>query len=103
LQDDSAYHGHSGVNLAVSPLRFGEGQGEGLKGKIFVLTGTLENMTRSQAKALIEKSGGKVTESVSKNTSFVVAGASPGSKLDKAKKLGIPIIDETTFKKMCEV
>ncbi len=93
----------SGVNLAVSPLRFGEGQGEGLKGKIFVLTGTLENMTRSQAKALIEKSGGKVTESVSKNTSFVVAGASPGSKLDKAKKMGIPIIDETTLKEMCEV
>jgi len=76
---------------------------ERFRGKVFVLTGTLENMTRSQAKALIEKSGGKVTDSVSKNTSFVVAGASPGSKLDKAKKLGIPIIDEKTLKEMCEV
>jgi len=91
----------SGVKLTSSPLRFGEGLEEGCK--IFVLTGTLENMPRSQAKALIEKSGGKVTESVSKNTSFVVAGASPGSKLDKAKKLGIPIIDEKTLKEMCEV
>jgi DNA ligase (NAD+) len=76
---------------------------EGLRGKIFVLTGTLESMTRGQAKAMIEKAGGKVTESVSKNTTYMVVGADPGSKLEKAKKLGIPIIDETTLKKICEV
>jgi len=73
-----------------------------LQGKVFVLTGALESMTRNQAKTLIEKAGGKVTDSVSKNTSFVIVGDSPGSKLDKAKKLGIPVIDEMTFKKMCE-
>ncbi|AUN94860.1 NAD-dependent DNA ligase LigA [Pseudazoarcus pumilus] len=65
-----------------------------LVGKTLVLTGTLPTMTRDEAKALIEAHGGKVTGSVSKKTSFVVAGADAGSKLAKAEELGITILDE---------
>lgn len=64
----------------------------------FVLTGTLPGYTREQAKAEIEARGGRVTSSVSKKTSFVVAGEDAGSKLDKAKELGIPVLDEAAFK-----
>lgn len=71
-----------------------------IEGKTFVLTGALDNMTRDEAKDLIEKAGGKVTGSVTGNTDYVIAGHKPGSKLDKAQKLGIKIIDEETFKKM---
>ncbi len=71
-----------------------------LSGKKFVLTGTLPTLTRSQATALIEEAGGIVSSSVSKETDFVLAGESAGSKLDKAKKLGIPVLDEKTFKEM---
>ena len=65
-----------------------------LSGKTLVLTGTLPNMTRDEAKARIESSGGKVTGSVSKKTDYLVAGEESGSKLDKAKKLGVAVIDE---------
>lgn len=65
-----------------------------LAGKTFVLTGTLPSMTREQAGALIEAHGGKLSESVSKKTSYVVAGSSAGSKLAKANQLGIPVLDE---------
>jgi DNA ligase (NAD+) len=65
-----------------------------LAGKVFVLTGTLPNLTREDAKARIEAAGGKVTGSVSKKTDYVVAGADPGSKLDKASSLGVPVIGE---------
>lgn len=66
-------------------------------GKTFVLTGTLPTMTRSEAGALIEKFGGKTSSSVSKKTDYVLAGEEAGSKLDKAQKLGVPVINEEEF------
>ena len=68
-----------------------------LKGKSFVLTGTLSSMTRDEAQRKIENLGGIVTSSVSKNTSYIVVGDKPGSKYDKALKLGITILDEDKF------
>jgi DNA ligase (NAD+) len=69
-------------------------RGTKLAGKTFVLTGTLAHFTRDEAKKMIEDAGGKVTGSVSKKTDYVVAGADAGSKLDKAKDLGVKVIDE---------
>jgi len=71
-----------------------------LAGKVFVLTGTLETLTRDDAKNAIERAGGKVTGSVSRNTDYLVAGASPGSKLKRAEELGVAIIDEKTLKRL---
>jgi DNA ligase (NAD+) len=65
-----------------------------LEGLTFVLTGTLPNLTREAAKEKIESAGGKVSGSVSKKTSYVVAGEEAGSKLDKANSLGVAVIDE---------
>jgi len=71
-----------------------------LDGKNFVLTGSLADMTRRQAKDMITAAGGKVSGSVSRNTDFVVAGESPGSKLARAKELGVAVIDEAGLKKL---
>lgn len=72
------------------------------EGKTFVLTGTLPTLKRNEAKAIIEKFGGKASGSVSKNTDYVLAGEAAGSKLTKAEDLGIQIIDEAEFLKMTE-
>ncbi|NUQ72458.1 MAG: NAD-dependent DNA ligase LigA, partial [Polyangiaceae bacterium] len=66
-------------------------------GKTFVLTGTLPTLTREEATAKIEAAGGKVSGSVSKKTHYVLAGAEAGSKLEKARALGVPAIDEAEF------
>lgn len=73
-----------------------------LEGKTFVLTGTFSNYTRKEAESLIESYGGKVTGSVSKKTSYVLAGDDPGSKIDKAKAMGVTIISEDEFNKILQ-
>jgi DNA ligase (NAD+) len=70
-----------------------------LAGQTIVVTGTLPTLQRAQIEELIVKHGGKASGSVSKKTAFLVAGESAGSKLDKAKELGIPILDEAEFLK----
>lgn len=81
-------------SLGVKTDAVGEKRGEKFLGLTFVLTGTLPTMTRDEASAIIKQNGGKVSGSVSKKTSFVVAGEEAGSKLTKAKELGVKIIDE---------
>jgi len=86
----------SGVQILFeTPAKTG-----GLADKTFVLTGALETMTRRQAKEMVEAAGGKVSSAVSRNTDFVVAGESPGSKLAKAQELRVEILDEAAFKLM---
>jgi DNA ligase (NAD+) len=86
-------------------LSAGERRSHGgpLEGKTFVLTGTLGDLTREEATAMIRRAGGKVTGSVSKSTDYVVAGDSPGSKLGKAEELGIPIFDEQGLRELLAV
>ena len=69
-------------------------EGGPLEGKTIVLTGTLPDLTREEAAAMVKSAGGKVTNSVSKKTDYVVAGESPGSKLQKAESLGVEVLDE---------
>lgn len=86
--------------LGIAPIQTNQALSEIFKGATFVLTGTLENMTRDEASDLIKSHGGKTSSSVSKNTSYVLAGANAGSKLDKAQNLGIKILTEQEFLEM---
>ena len=83
--------GGAGIHWDEQVLSVGNGV---FSGKTLVLTGTLPNLTRDEAKMMIESAGGKVSGSVSKKTDFVVAGAEAGSKLEKAQELGVNVIDE---------
>jgi DNA ligase (NAD+) len=71
-----------------------------LSGKVIVVTGTLKNFSRNEIKDFIEEKGGKTSSSVSKNTSFVLVGENPGSKFDKAKELGVTVLNEEEFLRM---
>ena len=84
----------------LSPEGKEKHRGTTLAGKTFVLTGTLANYTRDEAKRMIEDSGGKVVGSVSKKTDYVVAGADAGSKLDKARELGVEVVSEEQMEKL---
>ena len=86
--------------LGVEPAPPVQNVSDEFKGKTFVLTGTLQNMTRDEASEKIKQMGGKTSSSVSKNTSYVVAGENAGSKLDKAQKLGVIILTEDDFLNM---
>ena len=88
--------------LGVDTNAKSEERSDKFAGLTFVLTGTLPTMTRDEASAIIKKMGGKVAGSVSKKTSYVVAGEEAGSKLTKAKELGVPVIDEGTLIEMCK-
>ena len=76
------------------------GDTETLAGRTFVLTGTLNGMTREEAQEALVARGAKVSGSVSKKTSFVVAGSEAGSKLDRARELGVPVLDEREFREL---
>jgi DNA ligase (NAD+) len=85
----------AGVNVTEPDVAVGDGP---LTGKTVVITGTLPTLSRTDATQLVERAGGRVTSSVSKNTSFVVAGADAGSKLQKATDLGVTVIDEAELR-----
>ena len=88
--------------LGVDTNAKSEERSDKFAGLTFVLTGTLPSMTRDEASAMIKKLGGKVSGSVSKKTSYVVAGEEAGSKLTKAKELGVPVIDQDRLVDMCK-
>jgi DNA ligase (NAD+) len=98
---DQPHHREIVEQLRAAGVHWPEGEGavnsqapQPLAGLTLVLTGTLPTLGRDQAKAMIEAAGGKVAGSVSKKTSYVVAGAEAGSKLDKARELGLQVLDE---------
>jgi DNA ligase (NAD+) len=90
----------AGLNFESSIYQSAAATGA-LAGKTLVLTGTLPTLKRHEAAAKIEAAGGKVSGSVSRKTDYVVAGKEAGSKLAKAEKLSIPVIDEERFLKLC--
>jgi DNA ligase (NAD+) len=94
------------AKLRAAGVRWPEGKGTPVlatgETKTFVLTGTLPSLTRDEARARIEAKGHKVAASVSKKTDYVVAGADPGSKLEKAKELGVPVLDEKALLELIE-
>lgn len=93
----------AGVRTAEPAPTAPSATGPSLAGLTFVLTGTLSRFTREQARAAIEARGGRVSSGVSKRTSYVVAGAQPGSKLERAEALGVPVLDEAAFERLLEV
>lgn len=92
----------AGVNLDYHTPVGANDESAPLAGKTFVITGTLPSMSRDEAKTYIEAHGGKVSGSVSKKTSYLVAGEAAGSKLDKANSLGVPVLSEDDLKAMCQ-
>jgi len=88
---------NAGVNFVSEIKNVTDGK---LSGLTFVITGTLDGMKREEAAAIIEENGGKVSGSVSKKTSYLLAGEAAGSKLDKANKLGVPVISLDEFLNM---
>ncbi len=86
-----------------APVAAADDENNPFAGNTFVITGTLPTYKRTEAAALIENFGGKVSSSVSKKTNFVLAGSDPGSKLTKANTLGVPVIDEEEFNKMLHI
>ena len=89
------------ITLGVEPeTPNSEGGGTKFAGQTFVLTGTLPTLTRNEAAEMIEAQGGKVSGSVSKKTSYLVAGAEAGSKLAKAEKLKVQVLDEAQLRSM---
>jgi len=88
------------IKAGVKPQKKEMPAGDALQGKSFVLTGMLESMARNDAKSIIENLGGSVHASLTKKTTYVVAGSEPGSKLDKATSLGITILNEEQFLKL---
>ena len=92
----------AGVNFEGPAPAAASTEAQTLAGLTFVLTGSLEAYTRDEAAAEIEARGGKVTSSVSKKTSYVVAGESPGSKLTKAEELGVTVLGDATFQELLD-
>lgn len=92
--------GQAGVRMETQEQS--KAVGTTLEGLTFVLTGTLPTLTRKEASQMIEEHGGKVSSSVSKKTSYVLAGEAVGSKLEKAEQLGIPVLDEESFLRMIQ-
>jgi DNA ligase (NAD+) len=86
-----------GVEIQYKPAAK---KGDKFKGQIFVFTGTLSSLTRDEAKRMVEEQGGRFSSSVTKKTTFLVAGEDPGSKLDTAQTLGITVIDEEEFRRL---
>ena len=82
------------IDMGVEVIYPSDNDNQILSNKIFVITGTLKNMTRSEAINFIENNGGKVTSAVSKNTNYLLAGENPGSKMKKAEDIGVSIINE---------
>ena len=90
------------AEVRLSDPDWGQGPEKTLKGVRLVLTGSLESMTRAAARVAVEERGGKLVSSVSKVTTALVVGGSPGSKLAKAESLGVPVIDEGTLLRLIE-